>query len=84
MTNYLEITAHQDEIDFLITKYTSNGLHLVDERKQSDGLITLVFEGNRDAIAEHYTSGDKAFLEFEDGTVSPLYIKRERNFWDDD
>jgi len=76
--NYNEVVAEYEEMGFTLVSS-----HVTPEQAKW-GEITLTFQGEREDVAElSDEEGHHSFLEFDDGTTSPLYIKRERNFWED-
>ena len=84
MLNYLRKTVTPKDESKITALYRERGLNLIKSSKDNvTGLVILEFEGNRSEVADLFESGDEASIQFEDGVVSPLYIRRERNFWDD-
>lgn len=85
MKNILEITVENTEdISSVIYFYQEEGLEFIGKTNLRNGKVLLKFEGEREDISYQTQIEDqKGFIEFEDGTQSPLYIRRERNFWED-
>lgn len=85
MKNRLEITVNSFEnLEEIIDSYREEGLSLVEKQSLPNRDVILVFEGERENIAyQTQIENQKGFIEFDDGSVSSLYIKRERNFWED-
>lgn len=88
MRNLVEISTYRIDYKETIEHYEDQGFSYVSSHvspeQNKTGEITIVFEGSREDIAEiSDADGHRSFLQFDDGTESPLYIKRERNFWED-
>jgi len=85
MRNILEITAEKTEnISSIVEIYEDEGFSLISKRSLRDGRVVLTFEGSREEVSYNtQIEGQKGFIEFEDGTQSPLYIRREKNLLED-
>lgn len=78
MTTLVTLTAHAQDKRDIIEYYESLGMNLESQTKIDRDTFSLTFSGDRDlsaAILEHNPNAIGS-LEFEDGTVSPLYIRR--------
>ena len=81
----VRVSCHPTQIEEYENYYNSMGLYLLDKQVLDQDNITLVFKGERVesvATAAYYDSSAQAFLEFSDGTTSPLYVRRSH--WLDD
>ena len=66
----------------ILTEYVAEGFEYVSSRPSDDkSLLVLLLRGDIHNASQYQS--DKSYLEFDDGTRSPLYIKRNRNFWED-
>jgi hypothetical protein len=88
MRSLLEIVTNRSDFKETVEEYESEGFSYVGSfvapEQASTGEITLTFEGPRATVAEYSRlEGHKTFVVFEDGTTSPLYIKREKSWWED-
>jgi hypothetical protein len=83
MKSLIEVTVLKEYFQETLAEYSEEGFeYLSSKNGDSDDTIIVIFRG--DIHATPYSSeNSKSFLEFEDGSRSPLYIKRERNFWED-
>lgn len=82
----LKVTCASVDIERYIEYYETNGFELV-QKTHENGEVDLLFRGVSSSHSANYVPTDpsaKAYLEFSDGSVSPLHIRRERNFFEDD
>lgn len=80
----LKVSCHTTQIESYVDHYESTGFQLLHKDIDAD-VATLTFQGYsaaHAAEASFWDSGSQAFLEFSDGTTSPLYVRRSR--WMDD
>lgn len=82
MKSLIEITVSKDNFQDTISEYAAEGFDYVSSRPSDDNNMLVVLLRGDIHTASHYQS-DKSYLEFEDGSRSPLYIKRYRDFWED-
>ena len=87
MKNIIEVKIDRRDFRQTVDRWTEEGFQYLDSvtlpHQVNTNEVTVRFEGSRDAVAQQAESGERAFLLFDDGSESPLYIKRERNFWED-
>lgn len=85
MKNKLMITVERSEdITSLVEAYEEEGFFFLKKTHSRDGYVVLEFEGDRELVAYNSRGeGQQGFIEFEDGTQSSLYIRQEKNFWED-
>lgn len=70
-------TEVNDTIDYA----ESQGLQLYNKTKLDRESVELLFTTDgKEAAIEFNEYGAETFLEFEDGSVSPLYIRKDRDF----
>jgi hypothetical protein len=80
----VRVACHISQIDSYVDYYESNGFELLNKHHEQEE-VTLVFKGSSAAHVAEAASWDnnaQAFLEFSDGTQSPLYVRKQR--WLDD
>jgi hypothetical protein len=82
MKSLIEITVSKDHFQDIVSEYAAEGFDYVSSRPSDDKNMLVVLLRGDIHNASQYQS-DKSYLEFEDGTRSPLYIKRNRDFWED-
>lgn len=82
MRNLVEISCDRNSASETISYYEEQGFQFISSQRIDKDLMLLVFEASKDSIANLSTIR-QAKIQFDDGTESPLYIKRERNFWED-
>lgn len=82
MRNLIEIIVNSSDFSDVTEYYESQGFSFISSKIYDRNELLVTFEGSRDSIADVGTF-HRAVIQFEDGTESPLYIKRERNFWED-
>lgn len=83
MKSLLEVTVQKEFFHDTLQEYVSEGFEYISSRDGQDkDTIILILRGDINATP-YPTENNKSFLEFEDGSYSPLYIKRNRNFWED-
>jgi hypothetical protein len=82
MKSLIEISVSKEHFQDIVSEYTAEGFEYVSSRPSDDRNILVVLLRGDIHNASQYQS-DKSYLEFSDGTQSPLYIKRNRNFWED-
>jgi hypothetical protein len=81
MKNYIEFDVYDFEVKELISRYRDSELRYLGSKPSLVRGRTIVsFQGARDVVAESGTDASRRFIEFDDGTVSPLYVKRERDY----
>jgi hypothetical protein len=83
MKSLIEISVSKEHFQDTISEYAAEGLDFISSRpsETDSNLLIVLLRGDIDN-ASRYQS-DKSYLEFEDGSRSPLYIKRNRDFWED-
>lgn len=80
----VRVTCHITQIESYVDHYESNGFSLLDKHIDQEE-ASLTFQGRSSAqVAEasFWDSSAQAYLQFQDGTTSPLYVRRSR--WMDD
>lgn len=83
MNTFLEKTVSNSNILDTIQYYEELGFTVINTKRIDHNNVILVLQGDKDLIGQHSKLGDKSFIQFEDGLTSPLYIKREKTFWED-
>lgn len=80
----VKVSCFLTQIEAYIDHYESSGFQLVHKDIGSDSAI-LTFQGYSTAHAaeaSYWDGNAQAYIEFSDGTTSPLYVRRSR--WMDD
>lgn len=80
----LRVNCAKTDIEQYEDYYTSNGFYLVDKMYEGD-IVELTFKAVSSAHSAVFLATDpsaRAFLEFSDGTTSPLYVRRTHSFDD--
>ncbi len=81
----VKLQCYTNQIEAFEEYYNSMGLTLVDKLFEDSEIVTLTFKGDRvTTVAQvaYNDPGAKAYLEFSDGSLSPLYVRRQN--WLDD
>lgn len=79
---FLKLTCPYEVQDDTVTYYETQGYALRERTRIGDS-VELVFSANSvDTLSRGVRGQAQGFLEFEDGTVSPLYVRR--NVWAED
>jgi len=75
----VKISCSPTHVDETLEYYEAQGLYLVSRRTLNREAVELVFQtsGKEQAFAG---DGIETFLEFQDGSTAPLYIRRERDW----
>jgi hypothetical protein len=79
MNRFIEISVPKDKIIETINHYEELGFLYIKEYRTSKQEITLVFEGSIELVGSYSDSSTRAYIEFGDKTISPLYIKRVKD-----
>lgn len=82
MKSLIEITVSKEHFQDTISEYAAEGFDYVSSKTSEDNNILIVLLRGDIHTASQYQN-NKSYLEFEDGSLSPLYIKRNRDFWED-
>ena len=80
----VRVACHVTQTDSYVEHYESLGFQLLGKQVFGEE-VTLIFQGQSTAHAaeaSYWDTGAQAFIEFSDGTTSPLYVRRSR--WMDD
>lgn len=78
---YLKVQCYRKEVEEVIGLYEQNGFSLRNKMLNGDE-ATLYFDAPSTEVLASGVYGDsKGFIEFQDGTISPLYVRR--NLWED-
>lgn len=84
MKSLVEITISKEDFHDIVNQYESEGFeYLTSKASDNRDEVIAVFRVDKDALEFQSPKNSNAFIEFEDGTRSPLYIKRNRDFWED-
>lgn len=81
MKTLIEISVSKDSFYETLSQYEDIGFEYVSSSEVDFETLAVVLRGDVHNLP--HVHSDKSYLEFEDGTQSPLYIKRNRNFWED-
>lgn len=82
MKSLIEVKISKSSFQDTVSEYTSEGFEFLTSKPSEDNDYLIAIFRSEIHNASFYQT-EKSYLEFEDGTTSPLYIKRERNFWED-
>lgn len=80
----LKVSCDKHEVEAYEDYYASNGFQLV-QREYENDIAILHFRGVSASHSAEFVGsapGASAFLEFADGSVSPLYVRRTHSFDD--
>ena len=84
MKTVIEMHLTEENLSFAIEQYGEEGIEFISSKPGNiKGTVVATFSGDIDTISRTSNENNKTYIEFEDGCRSPLYIKRERNFWED-
>lgn len=84
MKSLIEIAVSKDHFQDTITAYAAEGFEYISDKPTEDrNTLLVMFRGDIHNLSQYSNQNNKSYLEFEDGTRSPLYIKRNRDFWED-
>lgn len=75
----VKILCNPTHVNETLEYYESQGLYLVSRRTLNRESVEIIFETSG---KEQAVSGEniETFLEFQDGTTAPLYIRKERDW----
>lgn len=77
----VKMTCASNQVYETIEYAESQGLQLQQKIKLDKETVELLFTTNgKEAAVQFSDYGAEAFLQFEDGTTSPLYVRRDRDF----
>jgi hypothetical protein len=82
MKSLIEISMSKINFQETLDSYLEEGFEYVSSTDNGETIIVLL-RGDIHNVSHYLNEYNKSYLEFEDKTRSPLYIKRERNFWED-
>jgi hypothetical protein len=85
MKSLIEIAVSKEHFQEILAEYAAEGFDYVSARpseNDSESLVVL-FRGDIHNVSHYSSENNKSYLEFGDGSLSPLYIKRNRDFWED-
>ena len=84
MKSLIEISISKEDFQDIVNQYESDGFeYLTSKPSDTKDEIIAVFRVDKNSLEYQSPKNSNAFIEFEDGTRSPLYIKRNRDFWED-
>ena len=84
MNNIIELIISNSRYSDVVQEYEANGFTLLSAKPVDKNNLLVSFEGDSSSLNSLiYENIDKAYIKFEDGVIAPLYIKKERNFWED-
>ncbi len=76
----VKVACHISQVEAYIEHYEASGFQLLGKMVTGDE-ATLTFQGYSTAHAaeaSYWDSSAQAFIQFQDGTTSPLYVRRSR------
>jgi hypothetical protein len=75
----VKITCNPKDVQATLEYYEAQDLHLIERRVLNREATELIFETSG---KERAFTGDnvETFLEFQDGSVSPLHIRKDRDW----
>jgi hypothetical protein len=76
----VKVTCHTSQLESYLEHYEASGFYLLGKNIEGDE-ATLTFQGQSTAHAaeaSYWDSSAQAFIEFSDGSSSPLYVRRSR------
>jgi hypothetical protein len=76
----VRVSCHTSQLESYVEYYESSGFSLLQKSIEGEDVI-LIFQGQSTAhVAEasYWDSSAQAFIQFQDGTTSPLYVRRSR------
>jgi hypothetical protein len=77
----VKMTCHPTEVYDTIEYAESQGLQLHNKTKISRECVELLFSTDGKEVAAQLSEfGAETYLQFEDGSISPLHIRRNRDF----
>ena len=82
MKSLIEISISKIDFQDTLNYYLEEGFEYLSSTDNGES-ITVVLRGEIQSVAQYSNEYNKSYIEFDDKTRSPLYIKRERNFWED-
>jgi hypothetical protein len=82
MKSLIEISISKIDFQDTLNYYLEEGFEYLSSIDNGES-ITVVLRGEIQSVAQYSNEHNKSYIEFDDKTRSPLYIKRERNFWED-
>ena len=84
MKSLIEINVLKETFQETVDHYNNEGIEYISSSPgPTSEYITVLFRGDIHNLSQYANQNNKSYLEFDDGSRSPLYIKRERNFWED-
>ena len=76
----VKVACHITQTDAYIEHYEASGFQLLNKQVLGEE-VSLTFQGHSPAHAaeaSYWDTSAQAFIEFSDGTTSPLYVRRSR------
>jgi hypothetical protein len=76
----VKVACHITQTESYIEHYEASGFQLINKNTVGEE-VSLTFQGQSTAhVAEasYWDTSAQAFIEFSDGTTSPLYVRRSR------
>lgn len=81
MKTLIEISVLKDSFYEILSQYEDIGFDYISSSDMNSETLKVILRGDVHSLP--HVHSDKSYLEFDDGTQSPLYIKRNRDFWED-
>ena len=82
MKSLIEISISKINFQDSLNEYIERGFEYVSSKDNGDS-VAVVLRGEIEEVAHYSSEHNKTYLEFEDGSQVSLYIKRNRDFWED-
>ena len=79
---FLKLTCPHEEFEAVLASYEAYGFVLRERVRSGDQVDLVLSAPSIDLLSQGVYGDTKGYLEFEDGTVSPLYVRRDRSFDD--
>jgi hypothetical protein len=77
----VRISCHHSQIEDYTSNYEASGFRLISKEVVNSEQVILFFQGSSTshaAEAAYWDQNAQAYIQFEDGVVSPLYVRRSR------
>ena len=75
------MSCSYSEIKQYLEYAESEGLTLLEKQSLYKENVMLIFTSSETEVVTNFANmGAETFLEFQDGSVSPLYVRRDRDF----
>jgi hypothetical protein len=77
----VKMSCSYSEIKQYLEYAESEGLTLLEKQSLDKENVMLIFTSSETEVVTNFANmGAETFLEFQDGSVSPLYVRRDRDF----